>query len=91
MSTPEKTAPTPKKAEKPEEIDFDALLAAVKDVLIEKNGIRATARAYNLPKSTLEWHTKKVKESFDDVASVSDSVLMGFIRRKRMHLPSNMV
>lgn len=82
---------TPGKAEKQPDIDFNALLQAIKECLLENKPVRTTARAHNLPKSTLDRHMKKVKEAYDDISMVSDDILMDFVRGNRMHLPSNMV
>lgn len=61
MSTPQKTGTTPKKAgttpkkgDKPDEIDFGALVNAIKECLMDNKGIRPTARSYNIPHVTLK-------------------------------------
>lgn len=91
MSTPKKSDYAPKQTDAKAEIDFDALVKAIKDVLLNKKGSRPAAREYNVPRATLERHIKKVKETFDDVSAVADCVLKDFVREKRMKLPTNMV
>lgn len=93
-STPKKANSTPKKANstpKKDEVNFDALMKAIKQCLIDNNGVRSTARECNISHSTLLRYITKVTEAFDDVSTVEDSVLLNFIREKGMKLPSNMV
>lgn len=93
--TPEKATKTPEKAtktpEKAAETDFDAVLKAVKEVIVEKKGIRPTARAYAIDKDLLRRQTLKASQAFDDLSTVSDDELMKFIRRSSTKIPSNMV
>lgn len=79
------------KMESEKKIDFVALLQAVKDCLLDKKGIRPTARAYNFPKSTLERHLKKIQSVYSDISNVSNNDLMNLLKINHMRLPSNMV
>lgn len=79
-----------KKARSDEDIDYNALLKAIKVCLLENRGLRPTARSYNIPKSTLDRHVKKLKNSHD-VSNMTDDELMNVIKVNRMHLPTNMV
>lgn len=73
------------------ELNFDALLRAMKCCLTENKGIRATAREYGVQKSTLQRHVQKVKANFGDISSVSDDTLLEFIHTSNMKIPPNMV
>lgn len=91
MSTSKKAAQQPKKVGKQNEMDFDALLKAIKEHLIENKSRRAAALHNGVDKNTVSRHCVKVKDEFDDLSSVSDVQLMNFIRKSNMHLPSTMV
>lgn len=73
------------------ELESDALVKAIKHCLSGKIGVRPTAREYNLHHATLQRHVNNVMVAFEDVSTVADSVLMDFVRKKRMKLPTNMV
>lgn len=82
---------TPKKSSESQGIDFNALVKAIKECLLEESGVRPTARAHGITKSTLSLYIKKVKDSFDDISSVQDDVLLEFVREKNQKIPTNMV
>lgn len=91
MSTIQKTASTPKKGAASKKINFDALLGAIKENLLNKKAIRAASREYGVDRITLSRHAKKVADHFTDISTVSDVDLLEFIRASNMHIPSNMV
>lgn len=82
---------TPKKSDGHQEINFNALLQAIKQCMLEEKGIRATAREFGIDKSSLQRHVKKVKAVYDDISSVKDDVLLELIRTSHMKIPPNMV
>lgn len=71
--------------------DFDALIKAIKQCLIENKAIRSTARQFNIAHSTLSRHVKKVTTEFVDISTIDDDVLMDFVREKQLKIPANMV
>ncbi|XP_018399362.1 PREDICTED: uncharacterized protein LOC108777065, partial [Cyphomyrmex costatus] len=79
---------TPKKASKSKEINFDALLRAVKQILIENKGYRSTGRDFDLDFCLLKRHCKKLKDKFEDVSSVSDDKLMSCLRESNKRQPN---
>ncbi|XP_033231508.1 uncharacterized protein LOC117182522, partial [Belonocnema kinseyi] len=91
MSTLQATFATTKKAAVSKEINFNALLAAIKDNLLKKKAIRAAALEYGVDRITLTRHVKKVSDHFTDISTVSDVDLLEFIRTSNTHIPSNMV
>lgn len=80
-----------KKAKNDENINFDALLQAIKACLLNNTFVRTAARSFNVPRSTLTRHVEKVKKMYPDISNVSDNDLMDLLKFNRMHLPSNMV
>jgi len=74
-----------------EGIDFTAMLDAIKGCLLEKSGLRASARANGVKKSTLGRYLKKVQENFEDISSVNDELLLDFLRKTNKKIPPSMV
>lgn len=74
-----------------QEINFDALLQAIKYCLLEKKSIRSTAKEHGFDKSTLQRYLKKVKNNYDDISSVTRDTLLEFIRTCSTKTPTNMV
>lgn len=50
----------------------ESLFKAIKDVLVDKKGIRPTAASYKIPKSNLARYIKRFKEEVDDVSKAID-------------------
>lgn len=86
LSTLRKTAAAPKN-----EINFNALLSAIKDNLLNEKAIRAASREHGVDRMTLARHVKKVADYFTDISNVSDVDLLTFIKASNTHNPSNMV
>lgn len=80
MSTEGNRDKSTEKSKKSDEIDPNVLLEAVKSILIGKKGIRTAAREYNIPKSTLDRYKLKIAAEFEDLSSISDEILLKFIR-----------
>lgn len=78
---------TPKKTNKSKEIDFNVLLRAIKHCLVEKHGVRPTAREHGIQKSTLQRYLRKVEANFDDVTTVPDGALIEFVRTCHTRTP----
>lgn len=55
--------------------DLEALLNAVKAIKIDKKGLRATATAYKIPKSSLSRYIEKVDKEIPDIGAVDDEQL----------------
>lgn len=72
-------------------INFNALIDAIKRCITDKQPIKTTAKTFGLPRSTLQRYLKKVGAKFDDLSSVEDGVLLGFVRDCSQRTPSNMV
>lgn len=80
-----------KKTTQSEQIDFDDILKAIKDVVIERKGLRVTARACNIDNTKLCRYIKRLSYKFEDLSTISDSELLDAIRILPMRLPSNML
>lgn len=91
MATPAIAIEQGKREGKQNEMDFDALLKAIKEHLIENKSCRGAARDNGLCKSTLSRYCMKVREVFNELSTVSDVQLMDFIRKSRMFQPSKLV
>lgn len=63
-----------KETAKPKEVDFNALLQAVKSCLIDITGIRTSTRTYGVDKSTLQQHKLKITAKFGNISEVSEVV-----------------
>lgn len=72
-------------------MDFNALLQAIKCCLADNKPVKGTAKAYDIPRSSLQRYVKKVAAQFDDISSVEDGVLLEFVRDCSQRRPSNMV
>lgn len=73
------------------EMNFNALLQAIKSCLVDKQAIREAARGHGIDKSTLQRHLKKVGDSFEDINKAKDDELLEFLRTSSTRTPSNMV
>lgn len=91
MSTSKEAAKQDKKVDKQNEMDFDALLKAIKEHLIENKPLRAAARDNGTSRTTLSRYSEKIKKEFEDLSAVTDEELMNYIRKRNMHLPCTMV
>lgn len=80
--TPEKATKTPEKATKAAETDFDAVLKAVKEVVVDKKGIRPTARAYGIDKDLLRRQTIKASQAFEDLSTIQQQKLVWTTKSK---------
>ncbi|XP_033228833.1 uncharacterized protein LOC117180445 [Belonocnema kinseyi] len=60
-------------------IDANALVAAVKEILIEKKALRSVARAYNIDKSRLFRYISKLNDSNLDPSTASEEKLIEFL------------
>ncbi|XP_033221237.1 uncharacterized protein LOC117175639 [Belonocnema kinseyi] len=60
-------------------IDAKALVAAVKEILIEKKALRSVARAYNIDKSRLFRYISKLNDSNLDPSTASEEKLIEFL------------
>lgn len=67
------------------------LLRAVKDVKIGKKAIRATAAAYNIPRTNLDRYIKRFDEEVPDISVIPDHNLIGMLRRYTTRVPPLMV
>lgn len=61
------------------EIDIDALVAAIKDVMILNEKIRAVGRSYNIDKSRLSRYISQIKEADLDPLTVSNDEFTEFV------------
>lgn len=80
-----------KKSASKQEIDFDALIVAVKACILDKLPVRATTRRYGIARSSLQRYIDKVNAIFSDLSVVNDDDLMEFVRLAHARTPSNMV
>lgn len=55
-------------------IDITTLLEAEEACIVEKSGIRSTAKTFGLDKSTLQRYVTRTKAKFSDISKVCDEV-----------------
>lgn len=60
--------------------DFDALLKAVKDIKNEKMSLRAAAKAYNIPRTSLGRYMTKINTKIPDISVVDETKLLKELR-----------
>ncbi|XP_018395735.1 PREDICTED: uncharacterized protein LOC108774189 [Cyphomyrmex costatus] len=82
--------PTPNKSTESQEVNFNALLQAIKCCIVEQKSIRLTAHEHDLDKSTLQRYVNKVKANYEDILTVEKNELMEFIQTCSRRTPSNM-
>lgn len=61
--------------------DSDALLNAIKAIVIDKKSIQSTANAYNISRRSLGRYIKKFEAAAPDIAGVPEDDLMIVVRR----------
>lgn len=71
--------------------DFDALLKAIKEVKVDKNPIKRTARTYNIPSSSFLRYIKKFDDEVPDITQVSDDVLMKIVKKVASYTKPSLV
>lgn len=81
----------PKKSADSKEIDFNALIQAIKDCLLNNKTVRETARAHELPKGTLHRYNKIVAEEYSNISTVGDAALLEFVRQANPKAPTKLV
>lgn len=72
---------SPKKKSTKRKVDCDLMLAAIKEVKIDKKPARAVAREYNIPRSTLNDNMKKLNELLPDITAVDDADILEILRQ----------
>lgn len=60
-------------------IDINALVAAIKEVTIEKKGLRSVGRAYNIASTNFVRYISKLKMANVDPSTASNKKLVEFI------------
>lgn len=71
--------------------DYDALVKAIKEIMIDKRSIRSVAAAYNIVPASLNRYVTKIRGSGCDVASMSDDVLKSLARNVASYKNTNVV
>ncbi|KAL1516835.1 hypothetical protein ABEB36_000682 [Hypothenemus hampei] len=61
--------------------NFNALVAAIKDVKLANKSIRSTAKSYNIPKSSLARYIQKASVEIEDISAVDDDELLKLVKR----------
>lgn len=60
--------------------DFDALLKAIKEIKIDNKSLRATCKAYNIPRTSMSRYVGKLDAKFPDISAVNDAALIKELR-----------
>lgn len=90
MSSPV-TDQTPKRSRVVADIDYNALLSAIKDVKINGFKRRTTARAYNIPKTSFIRYLDRLDDEVLDITALTDADLLQMLRRYTHRTPPLLV
>lgn len=71
--------------------DYDALLNAIKAIIVDKRSIQSTAKTYDIKRQSLSRYVKKFNAAVPDIAGVPDDDLMIVVRRIASYATNKMV
>lgn len=60
--------------------DWNALVAAIKKVKLDNKSIRSTAKAHNIPKSSLARYIQKVNDTMEDISTIDGEALLKLVK-----------
>lgn len=66
-------------------VDEDALIAALKAVKLANQSIRASALAFQIPRSTLQRHIDRFDETENDIITMTDAQLLDFVQNRQTY------
>jgi len=60
--------------------DWNNLVATIKEIKVDHKSLRFTARAYNIPKSSLGRYVNKLNDANEDISTLDDDALLKLVK-----------